>query len=76
MSLEGARVLITGRSFEKLEVAKNNLGGCALNILPWDVSEISLIDEKLRESKDLLGGTIDVLVNNAGVIGGANQLLT
>ena len=71
---EGARVLITGRSFEKLEALRNNLGECSLNILPWDVSEISIIDEKLRESEDLLGGTVDILVNNAGVLAGAKQI--
>lgn len=71
---EGARVLITGRSEEHLKAVQHEVGNPALSILPWDVREVSIIEEKLRASEKLLGGPLDVLVNNAGVLAGGQQL--
>jgi 3-oxoacyl-[acyl-carrier protein] reductase len=59
---------------EKLEASRKELVGCPLYVLPWDVSDISLIDVKMRECEDLLGGAVDILVNNAGVLAGAQHL--
>jgi NAD(P)-dependent dehydrogenase (short-subunit alcohol dehydrogenase family) len=65
---EGAHVLITGRNVEKLISAKESIGSSYLTILEWDVSDLSILDSKLKEASDLLGGDIDVLVNNAGIL--------
>lgn len=67
---EGADVLITGRSLDKLEKAKEQLNSDKLSVVSWDVSDLSILDEKLKESKQLLGGDIDILVNNAGIVNG------
>ncbi|WP_261882418.1 SDR family NAD(P)-dependent oxidoreductase [Vibrio pelagius] len=64
---EGAFVLITGRSIDNLEKAKNKIDSDRLFVLKWDVANLSLLDEKFDEVVRLLGG-IDVLVNNAGVL--------
>lgn len=71
---EGAQVVITGRNVEKLKAARKELAGYPLSILSWDVSDISLINQKIRQCKDLMGGTVDILVNNAGVLAGAQHL--
>lgn len=65
---EGAIVLITGRSLNKLKNAKKEIGSDRVKILSWDSSDISKIDEKLKEVSSLLGGDIDILINNAGVL--------
>lgn len=65
---EGAQVVITGRNYDKLKNATEDLDSDRLKPLIWDVGNVSLIDEKLKEVEILLGGAIDVLVNNAGVL--------
>ena len=62
---EGARVLITGRSKERLDVACAKLSGDVLSMV-WDVSDISVTKTMLVCAVDQLGG-LDILVNNAGV---------
>ncbi|WP_321416301.1 SDR family oxidoreductase [uncultured Desulfobacter sp.] len=67
---EGATVLITGRSVEKLSVAKDQIGSVSLKILAWDVGEIDKIEQNIIRTEELLGGNIDILVNNAGIVNG------
>ncbi len=69
MALEGAKVVISARRKEALDVVANNikaLGGEVLSV-PTDVSKIEdcqrLVEETLKHFK-----TIDVLINNAGVL--------
>ncbi len=71
---EGAEVVITGRSVEKLEKAKEKLNSDKLHILTWDISDLSILESKYIESKGLLKGSIDMLVNNAGLLGGNKSL--
>lgn len=63
---EGAKVLITGRSSEKLEKARALLASPDLHTLVWDVTDFSVLEENVRRCADILGG-LDVFVNNAGV---------
>lgn len=65
---EGATVVITGRNEEKLQVVAGKLNNSTLRTLVWDVSDISVINQKLEKCKGLLGGDINILVNNAGIL--------
>jgi 3-oxoacyl-[acyl-carrier protein] reductase len=67
---EGATVVITGRNTETLQAVSERLNHDRLHTLPWDIADISLLEEKLHEALELLGGKLDVLVNNAGISAG------
>jgi NAD(P)-dependent dehydrogenase (short-subunit alcohol dehydrogenase family) len=69
---EGATVLITGRTDTKLIQVEKEIDNVFLKILVWDISKIDQIENNLEKAKNLLGGDIDFLVNNAGVISGVN----
>lgn len=62
---EGASVVITGRNNERLDEAVKKLEG---NVHPliWDVTDLSIVDDKIKETVKLLGG-LDILINNAGI---------
>lgn len=62
----GAEVLITGRSIEKLNDAKNGLNSDKLSILEWDVSDTKMVESKITETVNILGG-LDIVFNNAGL---------
>jgi 3-oxoacyl-[acyl-carrier protein] reductase len=72
---EGAVVVITGRNGAKLKDAADELKNFSLKILAWDVSDLSVLNGKLAEATGLAGGDFDVLVNNAGLLGGNRQFL-
>jgi len=61
---KGANVVITGRNKERLELAANETGAIPL---VFDISDLETIPEKAAECLNLLGGKIDVLINNAGI---------
>lgn len=63
---EGAEVMITGRDFEKLKIAKHNMNSSKLLIIDWDVSDISSLKSKFIEAVSKLGH-IDIFINNAGI---------
>lgn len=65
---EGASVIITGRSEQKLSNAKSELNNNLLKTLKWDVTDINTIEENLDKCFELLDGKIDILVNNAGIV--------
>lgn len=65
---EGAHVVITGRSSDKLRVAVDKVGATTLKSLVWDVSDVTVAEDRLLEAEKLLGGELDVLVNNAGIL--------
>ena len=69
---EGAKVVITGRRESKLEKVINEIGNPLLKSQIWDISDISKIEQGIKETKLLLDGDIDILVNNAGVLDGVN----
>ena len=61
---KGAKVLITGRSYDKIETVKQRLG---VQGVSFDISDVENIAAKTEECVWLLGGRVDVLINNAGV---------
>lgn len=65
---EGAKVVITGRSEKKLDLAIKNHHCTNIKKLRWDVSQISEMKNGINKAKDLLGGEIDILINNAGIV--------
>lgn len=68
---EGATVLITGRDQTRLTDAMEISDSAALKSLVWDVRNTSIISRNLSMAKEILGGEIDILINNAGIINGA-----
>jgi NAD(P)-dependent dehydrogenase (short-subunit alcohol dehydrogenase family) len=63
---DGAIVLITGRDATKLEKVMNELSGENIFSLVWDISDISIVKDRLAEAIRILGG-LDIVVNNAGI---------
>ncbi len=61
---KGAKVIITGRDKNRVEKAASEIGAIPL---VFDIADINGIDIKAKECLDLLGGRIDVLLNNAGI---------
>jgi 3-oxoacyl-[acyl-carrier protein] reductase len=61
---KGAKVVITGRDEVKLKSTAAEIGAIPLH---FDISDLKSIPQKAKEVMDLLEGSIDVLVNNAGI---------
>ncbi|MEM1144905.1 MAG: SDR family oxidoreductase [Pseudomonadota bacterium] len=64
----GATVLITGRSAQKLDAARSSLGDDRLKTAVWDIADIGTVASCVAHAGTLLGGHIDVLINNAATI--------
>lgn len=62
----GADVVVTGRKEEKIARAVSSLGAHAQG-LQWDLCNREIMEAKISEAEEMLGGAIDVLVNNAGI---------
>lgn len=60
----GAKVVITGRDSNKLELTAKAIGAIPL---AFDISDLDSIPAKAKEALNLLDGKIDVLINNAGI---------
>jgi 3-oxoacyl-[acyl-carrier protein] reductase len=65
LSEEGANILASGTKIEKLEELKKNFEG--LKILKFDISQSDKIEEFIENATSELGGSLDVIVNNAGI---------
>jgi NAD(P)-dependent dehydrogenase (short-subunit alcohol dehydrogenase family) len=63
LAAEGARVVVCGRSAERVEQARADVGA-ALGVVA-DLGEPAAPEQLVREATEALGG-IDVLVNNVG----------
>jgi 3-oxoacyl-[acyl-carrier protein] reductase len=61
---KGAKVVITGRDETKLNKVATEIG--AIPLL-FDISDINSINTMAEKTISLLGGKIDVLINNAGI---------
>ena len=61
---KGARVLITGRSAQRLELAAKYSGA---QTLVFDISDQENIYDNSQKCIDLLEGKVDALINNAGI---------
>jgi 3-oxoacyl-[acyl-carrier protein] reductase len=61
----GANVLATGTRIEKLEDLKKNFN--SIKILNFDIAQSEKIEEFIDKATDNLGGSLDCLINNAGI---------
>ena len=61
----GANVLATGTRVEKLEELKAKFNN--IKILKFDISQHDKIEEFIESSTKELGGSLDCIVNNAGI---------
>ncbi len=62
---EGAEVLVTGRSNDKLDRLLKEVGDEHLHALVWDATSFDLYKEKFAQSVSILG-SIDIFINNIG----------
>ena len=65
LSEAGANILASGTRIEKLEELKKNFEG--IKILKFDISESNKIEEFIENATNALGGSLDAIVNNAGI---------
>jgi 3-oxoacyl-[acyl-carrier protein] reductase len=65
LSEEGANILASGTKIEKLEELKKNFEG--IKILKFDISQSDKIEEFIENATSELGGSLDGIVNNAGI---------
>ena len=61
----GANILASGTKIEKLEELKKNFEG--IKILKFDISQSDKIEEFIENATNELGGSLDGMVNNAGI---------
>ena len=61
----GANILASGTRIEKLEELKKNFKN--INILKFDISQSDKIEEFIENATNVLGGSLDGLINNAGI---------
>ena len=62
---QGANVLATGTRIEKLEELAKKFNG--IKTLKFDISQHEKIEEFINEATEKLGGSLDGIVNNAGI---------
>ena len=65
LSEAGANILASGTRLEKLEELKNKFE--KIKILKFDISQSDKIEEFIENSTKDLGGSLDGIVNNAGI---------
>ena len=61
----GANILASGTKIEKLEELKKNFD--KIKILKFDISQSDKIEEFIENATKELGGSLDCIVNNAGI---------
>ena len=61
----GANIVATGTRLEKLEELKKKFNN--IKILKFDISEHEKIEEFVNNATDELGGSLDCIINNAGI---------
>ena len=61
----GANILASGTRIEKLEELKKDFE--KIKILKFDISESEKIEDFIENATDELGGSLDCIVNNAGI---------
>jgi 3-oxoacyl-[acyl-carrier protein] reductase len=61
----GSNILATGTKIEKLEELKKKFSN--IKILNFDISKHEKIEEFVNNATDELGGSLDCIVNNAGI---------
>ena len=61
----GANILASGTKIEKLEELKSKFSN--LKFIKFDISKIDQIENFIEDATKELGGTLDCIVNNAGI---------
>jgi len=61
----GANILASGTRVEKLEELKSKFNN--IHILKFDISHSDKIESFIEDATNILGGSLDCIVNNAGV---------
>jgi 3-oxoacyl-[acyl-carrier protein] reductase len=62
---KGANILATGTRIEKLEELKKKFDN--IRIIKFDISQHEKIEEFINNATQELGGSLDCIVNNAGI---------
>ena len=62
---QGANILASGTRIEKLDEIKKNFEN--IKILKFDISQSDKIEEFIENATNELGGSLDRIVNNAGI---------
>lgn len=62
---EGARVIVTGRTKDKLEKFKCEIKNDRLNTMIWDATDFANYNNHFEQLINIMGG-IDIFVNNVG----------
>jgi 3-oxoacyl-[acyl-carrier protein] reductase len=65
LNQNGANILATGTRIEKLEELKEKFSN--IKILKFDISQHEKIEEFIENATKELGGSLDCIVNNAGI---------
>ena len=65
LSEKGAKILASGTKIEKLKELKNEFKD--IKILGFDISKSDMIEEFVENATNELGGSLDCLINNAGI---------
>ena len=65
LNQNGANILATGTRMEKLEELKEKFSN--IKILKFDISQHDKIEEFIENATKELGGSLDCIVNNAGI---------
>ena len=65
LSEAGANILASGTRIEKLEELKKTFKD--IKIIKFDISQSDKIEEFIENSTNVLGGSLDGIVNNAGI---------
>ena len=65
LSSTGANILASGTKIEKLEKLKSKFEN--IKILNFDISQTGQIEDFIENASSELGGSLDCLVNNAGI---------
>lgn len=72
---KGVRLILSARRIEELERVKSNCVDAEerVRILPLDLTETNIMDQKVKEATELFG-SIDMLINNGGISQRANAV--
>lgn len=71
---QGATVVITGRDKEKLSKAADDINNSRLIEMVWDIGEVGKTETMLDRCLEHTKGKLDILINNAGLIGNTSFL--
>jgi 3-oxoacyl-[acyl-carrier protein] reductase len=63
---QGARLALSGSNVDKLEAFRASLGGDHV-ALPCNLSDGAAVDQLVPRALEVVGGRLDILVNNGGV---------